>query len=571
MWSGTAIVSSALLGVSLLAPLSAVVGALTATLLLAVGVFLNRRFATGHEETDLHWRTKPIVLGTVVAAIGASTLTSDPVTLYDSLVYHVGVIQWLHEYGTVPGVALIHNRLGHVSSWLALAAPFDGGVLAGRTTTIPLGVAMMLVALGGAMAGARIAALRAVRADWFLFFASLALGWAVLRHDAANPSPDAGASAMIMATAWSMLVAGSQPIRRNAEARFGQLTPWLIPVVIATGAVTVKLFAVPAVIAAALAYVTAGTGSQGARGLVTRVVVCAALGVVIGGPFLVANLVASGCPLFPSTAFCADVPWALPRADVADYAVYIRDVARWEARRSFVGLSDVAWVLQWVRGHPVLTLLAIASVVGGVALVRTHRDRGSTYPVVLGLLGIAFTATQAPAPRFMYVYALIVPLAAISIVVAPRWGGVTSLAVRSEADAERRVSRAFVAMALVMAAIFGLPSQKVNVISALREGRRILSVPRAELLLPPSVDRARTLFRWSVNDVSGVTPVPPTVSDTLGYRSVIDRDAELEKCGRAPLPCSPYPPRANVHLRHPAQGLAGGFVRGPDAARRADR
>ena len=245
LWSGVGLVASALLGVSLVVPLSALAGALTAVVLLAIGILLYRRFGGGYEENDLPWRAKPILLGALVIAIGASALTSDRVTLYDSLVYHIGIAQWLHEYGTVPGVALIHNRLGHVSSWLTLGAPFDGGALVGRATTIPLGVALLLVALGAAMAAARIALSRAIRADWFLFFASLALAWAVLRHDAANPSPDAGASAMIVVVAWSMLVAGSQPIRRNPEARFGQLTPWLIPVLIATGAVTIKLFAVP--------------------------------------------------------------------------------------------------------------------------------------------------------------------------------------------------------------------------------------------------------------------------------------------------------------------------------------
>jgi hypothetical protein len=566
MWSGVAIISSVLLGVSLVVPLSAVVGLLTAGTLVAVGVVLDRRFANGHEENDLPWRAKPIVLGALAIALGASILTSDRVTLYDSLVYHVGIVRWLHEYGTVPGVALIHNRLSHVSSWLALGAPFDGGPLAGRVATIPLGVALVLVALGAAMSAARIATFRAIRADWFLFFASLALAWAVLRYDAANPSPDAGASAMIVATAWAMLVAGSQPIRRNPEARFGQLTPWLIPVLIATGAVTVKLFAVPTVIAASLAYVTAGTASQGARGMANRALVCVALGVIVGGPFLAANLVASGCPLFPSTTLCADVPWALPRADVADYALYIRDVARWEARRSFVGLSNTAWISPWVRAHPVLSVLGLVSVAGGVALVRTHRDRGSTYPVAVGLLGIAFTAIQAPAPRFLYVYSLIVPLTAISIVLAPRWAGVAPLASRSSADEGRRLSGAFVAMAVFMGALYTLPSQKVNLVSAMRGRGGILSISRTDLILPQPVDSPAKLFRWTVNDVAGLTPVPPSVADTLGYRSVIDGDAGLEKCSRAPLPCTPYRPNADIRLRKPSRGLVGGFIRA-----RADR
>ena len=73
-----------------------------------------------------------LVSGVSLAAVGAAALASDPVTLYDSLVYHIGIIRWLHEHGTVPGIALIHNRLGHVSAWFALGAAFDTGPATNR-------------------------------------------------------------------------------------------------------------------------------------------------------------------------------------------------------------------------------------------------------------------------------------------------------------------------------------------------------------------------------------------------------------------------------------------------------
>ena len=66
-------------------------------------------------------------LGVAVNATAAAALASDPVTLYDSLVYHVGIIRWLREHGVVPGIALIHIRLGHMSTWFTLAAAFDAG------------------------------------------------------------------------------------------------------------------------------------------------------------------------------------------------------------------------------------------------------------------------------------------------------------------------------------------------------------------------------------------------------------------------------------------------------------
>jgi hypothetical protein len=71
------------------------------------------------------------------------------------------------------------------------------------------------------------------------------------------------------------------------------------------------------------------------------------------------------------------------------------------------------------------------------------------------------------------------------------------------------------------------------------------------------------LFRWRVNDIDVLTPVPRPVADTLGYRSAIALNSSLEKCSTAPLPCTPYLPGSEVRLRRPTRGLAGGFVREP--------
>jgi hypothetical protein len=79
--------------------------------------------------------------------------------------------------------------------------------------------------------------------------------------------------------------------------------------------------------------------------------------------------------------------------------------------------------------------------------------------------------------------------------------------------------------------------------------------------MPPQVP-AR-IFRWRVNDLDVFTPVPRPIADTLGYHSLIPRDAAFEKCSTAPLPCTPYVPESDVRLRHPAVGIAGGFIRAP--------
>ena len=159
----------------------------------------DRRAASRRRvEADVPIARWGLAAGAAVIALGAGTLTSDPVTLYDSLVYHVGIMRWLRERGTVPGMALIHNRLGHASAWFALAAPFDAGFSTDRATTIPLGVALVLVAGQGALGVARIVGRRGSGADWFLALSSFALLWPVVVYDAATPSPDVVTNALMV-------------------------------------------------------------------------------------------------------------------------------------------------------------------------------------------------------------------------------------------------------------------------------------------------------------------------------------------------------------------------------------
>jgi hypothetical protein len=84
-----------------------------------------------------------------------------------------------------------------------------------------------------------------------------------------------------------------------------------------------------------------------------------------------------------------------------------------------------------------------------------------------------------------------------------------------------------------------------------------------ELLLPSVPKPPGRLYRWRVNDVEFVTPVPRPIADTLSFNSSIGDETRYEQCSTAPLPCTPYIPSLDVRLREPRRGVSGGFVRDP--------
>jgi hypothetical protein len=259
---------------------------------------------------------------------------------------------------------------------------------------------------------------------------------------------------------------------------------------------------------------------------------------------------------------CLTTAWSVGIARAADYTDYIRDVARWESRRSMAGASDLPWVGPWIASHPLLTTLAaLAPLLASVLLLRGPRRDGVRSALLLAVAGIAFAAWQAPAPRFLFAFVIVVTALAVAFPMSSVSAGV--LRPPTDIVATRRATAGFLVTAVVTSLGYAVASQKLNVRSAITRDAALLPSARAELIVPAAAQPPARLYRWRVNDVDILTPVPRPIADTLGYRSAIDGDVEFEKCSTAPLPCTPYLPTPGVRLRAPARGIAGGFVRRP--------
>jgi hypothetical protein len=563
-WIGISVVALAFLGISLFRPLSPSTSVTVgAVFVVATLVTRSSRLVTGGSRSAAETTipTLAVVAGVALVAIGAAALASDPVTLYDSLVYHVGIIRWLREHGTVPGLALIHNRLGHVSAWFALGAVFDAGPAANRAANVPLGLALLLVAAQGAVAVARIAARRATEADWFLALSTAILVWVGVVSNAATPSPDVATNVLIVLVAWSMLVVPRAAHGDRAGGWHRWLTPRLIPFILAVCASGMKLFALPAAVAAALFYIF-GRGDDGdARDAAVRAAICTAVAVTLLAPFIAANVVASGCPVFPSPIGCVTAPWSIGATQAADYADYIRNVARWESRRSIAGATQLPWVGPWIGAHPVVAALSALAPLLAFVLLRGPRRDGVRSAVLLAVLGIAFVGWQAPAPRFFLAFVMVVPALAVVYPLSKltRW----SPSQHAPETSATPAAIGFLAASLVIGFGYAIASQKLNVRSAVLNGADVFHANSSDLLLPAAPSPPSRLYIWRVNDVDLVTPVPRPIADTLSYFSAIDGNAGYEQCSTAPLPCTPYLPSLDVRLRLPTRGVSAGFVRAP--------
>jgi hypothetical protein len=249
------------------------------------------------------------------------------VTSYDNGLYHLQSVKWNSEFPITPGLANLHSRFAYNSA-LFLMAPLDDRPEFGWISGLLL-LLFVLISCYARFSQAR----RATAEFWFLglTIALLALGapgglgWlGVLNAD--------GFVAIL--TVYWFSIALSQP----SQPQTG------VPLLLLVGALalTVKLSAAPLFLLALLA------AWHRRKTADVRLLKPAAVVAVLLGLWMARDVVLSGCAVYPLPQSCFDLPWAVPRAQVAAEMVAIQSWARAPGRLDYAKvMSDWTWLGEW--------------------------------------------------------------------------------------------------------------------------------------------------------------------------------------------------------------------------------
>ncbi|MGB3515013.1 MAG: hypothetical protein WBA43_01055 [Elainellaceae cyanobacterium] len=524
-WLGVLGIAIALFSMSLWVPLSPLVGLAVGGGLAAIAL---RQASVRHDLQTLRqaigWRQG---LGMGALALLAAAATVQPVTWIDTGLYHYGTIRWLGDYGTVVGVALIHDRFGFASSWFALAAPFNPVILDGRGTAIANGFLLWLLLLQGWAALTRIVSSKATIPDWFGasslgLLIALFFGSSLMMEIVVSPSPDIPIILLAILLSSFLLISDEQ----NPMTADG-----LAFVILGLGAVavTVKLSGLPLLAIGGLFFV--GRYYQKPRSLLVGL----GLVTIILLPMTIFGWLTSGCPLYPSSVMCLDLPWSLPQDAGEEARAQIHGWQLWFGSPP-EGTPWLPWVFrEWISlgiTNKLLVGLGLLSTIATMLLLhRWWRSpyraviRGPIWVSALGLLGSAFTLILSPLIRFGLGYLILIPAMAIAWLghawIEPRW---------------QRLPRPGLQLGKQW------PWISVGLVAAIAAVTTVRGYPN--LLLPPLLPSARVTTA-QMQDISYVHPI----------------DVGVDLCWDAPNPCALGPLELEVRLRQPNRGLAGGFER----------
>jgi hypothetical protein len=326
---------------------------------------------------------------------------------YDTLLYHLAGVRWFAEFGSVPGLANLHGRLGFNTALHPLAALFGSpfGVAIGREFVNPV----VIISVGAVI----LQKVRLVLSQkstpgsvyaWLLLplFVNL-----VFSECLSSPQPDVASAGLALLVGWYL-----QDVLFEAGARPGHGSDAFV-LCLMSGSLVLMLklsYGVFGLLAAGLATATVLFRSRrsgiGMRTLSTSLLFVCLLSI----PWLLSGYLTSGYPFFPSELGRLPFDWTVPHQLALNERNWILSWARAPNQNWQTVLGNNAWFLPWLTAtlaKPDVVKPLIVFATGLVFIMfssplQYRKDAFLRWCSFFGviLLSLLFWFLTAPSPRF---------------------------------------------------------------------------------------------------------------------------------------------------------------------------
>lgn len=544
IWAGLTLVAMLLLTLSLFVPLrrpATLVTLVIAGTLTYLTERVRRRLVGILQEVTYY-----SLIWLVIPCIFLAVFCSQELTFFDSGLYHYQMARIQEEYGTLRGAALIHNRFGFTSTWFSLAALFPAQTLGGFC--VLLGAIHLTMVLRRMLVG------EARFSDWFAASCYLlALPYLLLGAGlAVSPSPDVPMALLTIVIVWWILAVRNDPAERLTMLFLGLM------------AFSIKLSSLPILILLFMNYVISQYSDW------RRWAIAGLLSIVLILPVISANILTSGCPLYPSGIGCMEsLPWAVKSADAEELKMISTGFARSEGRGGKVPPFP-EWFLDWMQDDFTgslsnIAFLLIVSILGLIVFVVMGKGSLPYYDywlaIAIGSAGVLYVVSLAPSLRFGLGYFVILPSLALA---RGRWRTLilvplVSTAVPLLTPYTELGSRKFRLLLIGVMALCYFAS----LIYRRLQNEGLFRLTLAAAVLSPLISIIQVMPQWVV---PAAVRQPPSSSLRVvnedGFRIVLTEYGPLKnQCWAAPIPCTPELPKVPLRALNPARGISDGVGR----------
>jgi hypothetical protein len=522
-WTGLFLCGFVLLCAAFFLPLNPLNSALIITFLLIILFFCCPK----KEKNNWHIKSpeKNALIFNIMLLPLLMTLMALPVRLGDTGVYHFGVIKWLSEYGIIKGFGLLTEPFCNPTIWFGIFAPFNSGLLTDRMAALPGAVVMTLVLLQWTNSLRRCLLKKERKSDLFLLPALFLQTAISLQLELANsPSPDLPNTVLPILICWLLLLCHEE--QKNI----------LPPVILASGAVLIKFNALPSLlIILFFLFYTKKTNRLKRAG---KYLISYAL---LLFPLLMQGIISCGCPFYPASPFCLDLPWAFPLEIARKNLQSVIEHGRWCGIKPPAHANSFNWLPHWIQNAPFSAFLVFCSLIATLIIIRKWRTSKPGLPLnyrlaaILGWIGIVLMLLSSPIAR----YGL---------------GFLASIISLSLIDLKAKHGRSTLLPMTFLLLFFLLTDRKTQLFSDeyLRNGLFKKDF-FYELLIQPPLLKAETLRnnKLQKEQINGIN---------FYLRDQAEWDEEGSFCWSSPLPCTWKNRAENLKLLQEDKGLSGGFM-----------
>ncbi|MDJ0601364.1 MAG: hypothetical protein QNJ37_21285 [Crocosphaera sp.] len=521
VWLGIIGLANLFLAIALVVPLSFLTGIIiifVSSLLSILSPSVRQEIITLKSKLSIN-----LFLGIIALSLIVALLTTPQVTWVESEWYHYGAMRWLSEFGVVPGIVLILKNLGITSSWFSLIAPFNGSLVNFRAGAV-VNSFMFLVTLGHlSLSLWRSIRRQAQLYDWFaLSFNGLLLLYLAISGEMqlilVSLSPDWPIALGIGMTAWTMLLTRN-PSQITSNSSIFKQQVYLIPLLLGVGAVTIKLSAIPLLLVGGLFYVWHERKSLG------RLIQGMIITTILVIPMIVTGLWTSGCPLYPSSLLCLDVPWSLPLHETQQFAAETSSLENWFGEPPADQIPLFWLISQWITAKNLNLVMMILTVISLGCLVRLSKTlrksvQGEIWVSGMAILGIIFIFVKGPLIRFGLGYLLILPALLLTTFLNQKF------IIKNKELIKLSDSKKLWGIRRIVLVILGT--------------MMVISLSNPNVLLPSPLPH-KIVIKKQVNNIIYFSPVEGN-------------------CKASVVPCSPQA-ISDIELRNLDLGIKGGFVK----------
>lgn len=369
---------------------------LSAILLKKQSVVFFRQLLNELNSLPYYAKTLLAVLWLVILLINAG-----PVMMDDTESYHIQLIKWIQEYGSVPGIANLHERYGFNSSWFCSiaffsSAPADLNLFTAINGVISLWFSFYLIKSATRFVTENNS--RAAAALIAVLILSLVI-WPMIRSNSATTNYD------FITTVLVFILFTESFLKKQKENSFSFSAEWIIwPVYL----FTIRIINFPLLLLSIFAlYYIIKNGNW--KKCLSPVIYCLFLVV----PLLVRNVILSGYLFYPSPYFdFFNVDWKADPLMMEKLLEFIKYYSR--VSTTFFDIEQTkalgsGWISSWFQHlflHDKLILIpGIAGLLAAIVIAFKNKT-GTSVPSRFFLFTlICFIISWfiiSPDPRFIY-------------------------------------------------------------------------------------------------------------------------------------------------------------------------